>query len=121
MNFLFVGMGGALGSMMRYAISLILWKGQFPVLTLCTNVIGAIMIGFVTGLAAQKNISQSWMMFLKTGLCGGFTTFSTFSLESFILMENGRHGLSVLYMISSVLLCLMGIWLGMAVSRKCCG
>ena len=88
-GFLFVGMGGAVGAMLRYAISLIPYKGKFPLLTLFINVIGALIIGTIAGLSARKNLPQNAVLFLKTGVCGGFTTFSTFSLEAYSLLEQG--------------------------------
>ena len=81
MNFFWVALGGAIGAMCRYAISLIPVKTAFPILTLITNIIGAVLIGFIVGSFADKeNVSSNLVLFLKTGLCGGFTTFSTFSL-----------------------------------------
>ena len=89
MSFLFVALGGALGAVARYAISLIPIKTEFPVLTLITNIIGAILIGFIVGITSSKEgISDNAVLFWKTGVCGGFTTFSTFSLEAFNLFDN---------------------------------
>ena len=79
-GFLFVGLGGALGAVLRYAISLFPYKGTFPVLTFITNVLGALLIGYIAGAAARRGLSRNLVLFLKTGVCGGFTTFSTFSL-----------------------------------------
>lgn len=118
MNILFVGLGGAIGAICRYAIGLLPYKGTFPVLTLITNLIGAVIIGFIAGLASKKNISEYSVMFFKTGLCGGFTTFSTFSLESYQLFKNGAGLLSVIYIVLSILLCIAGIYLGMYISKK---
>ena len=87
---LMVAAGGALGAAGRYGISLLPWRGEFPLLTLCTNFLGALAIGFVVGLAGPRRLSPSWTLFWKTGVCGGFTTFSTFSLESFTLLERGK-------------------------------
>ena len=82
MNFLFVALGGALGAVLRYAISLIPVKTEFPILTLVTNIVGAVAIGFIVGIVSEKeNTSPNTVLFWKTGVCGGFTTFSTFSLE----------------------------------------
>lgn len=120
MNVLFVGLGGAIGAVCRYAIGLIPYKGAFPLLTLITNLIGAVIIGFIAGLASKKNISEYSVLFFKTGLCGGFTTFSTFSLESYQLFKNGAGLLSVIYIMLSVLLCITGIYLGIYISEKIC-
>lgn len=113
MNFLFVALGGALGAAGRYAISLIPVKTSFPVLTLITNVAGAVLIGFIVGLASAKDgLSPSSVLFWKTGVCGGFTTFSTFSLEAFTLFENKSYAAGGAYMALSVALCLIGIFWG---------
>lgn len=82
-------LGGAAGAMGRYAISLIPSKTAFPFLTLITNTAGAVLIGFVVGLVSEREyISQNSVLFWKTGVCGGFTTFSTFSLEACGLFED---------------------------------
>ena len=88
--FLAVGLGGALGAMGRYGISLLPLKSAFPWLTLLTNVLGALVIGFVVGVTADNTASPNTVLFWKTGVCGGFTTFSTFSLETLRLLEGGR-------------------------------
>ena len=94
MSFFFVALGGAVGAVARYAISLIPVKTQFPVLTLVTNLIGAILIGFIVGIADMKeDISTNTVLFWKTGVCGGFTTFSTFSLEAYKLFEDKSYSL----------------------------
>ena len=88
-RFLWVALGGAAGAMLRYAISLIPVRGSFPVLTLITNLLGALLIGFIAGAAELTSPSPNLILFVKTGLCGGFTTFSTFSLESYTLLKAG--------------------------------
>lgn len=118
MNFLFVGLGGAVGAMLRYAISLIPYKSDFPVLTLVTNLLGAFMIGFISGAAEKKGLSDNLVLFLKTGVCGGFTTFSTFSLESYKLFQSNHAVSAVIYMVLSVGLCLAGVFLGMFCAKK---
>ncbi len=117
MEIICVGLGGAIGAVLRYAISLLPYKGSFPMLTLITNVLGAILIGFITGYAAKKNLPQNLVLFLKTGVCGGFTTFSTFSLEAYSLMHSGSYILSIIYILSSLILCLGGIMIGMLLSN----
>lgn len=118
MNFLFVALGGAVGACLRYAISLLPSRGAFPIWTLITNIIGAFAIGIIAGLAVRKNLSANAVLFLKTGLCGGFTTFSTFSLESYTLIQSNKIGLAIIYMILSFALCLVGVMGGMLISEK---
>ena len=89
-NCLFVALGGGLGAVGRYLLSLIAAPWSFPVMTLLTNFLGAVVIGAVAQAAGQLPMSKSAVLFLKTGLCGGFTTFSTFSLETVELLEQGR-------------------------------
>ena len=89
--FLAVGLGGAFGAMGRYGISLLPLKSAFPWLTLLTNVLGALVIGFVVGVTADNTASPNTVLFWKTGVCGGFTTFSTFSLETLRLSRAARR------------------------------
>lgn len=112
MTFIFVALGGAVGACARYAISLIPVKTQFPSLTLITNLLGALLIGFIVGIAESRNISKNTMLFLKTGVCGGFTTFSTFSLESYSILSTKKYGLCGLYIALSVVGCIAGVWCG---------
>ena len=113
---LLVGAGGALGAMGRYGLSLLPWRGDFPLLTLCTNLLGAVLIGFIVGLADQGQLSPGGTLFWKTGVCGGFTTFSTFSLESLTLLQKGKWLLGGSYMALSLSLCLAGVLLGRRLS-----
>ena len=112
MNFVYVGLGGAIGAISRYAISLIPYKGDFPFLTLITNVIGAFLIGIIAAIAVKNNASHQMILFIKTGICGGFTTFSTFSLESFNLFSSKRYLMGTAYIIASVLLCIAAVYAG---------
>ena len=117
MSFLFVALCGALGAVARYAISLIPVKTSFPVLTLITNIVGAVLIGFIVGISDKKgNVSTNTVLFWKTGVCGGFTTFSTFSLEAYKLFENKSYALGGVYVALSVCGCIFGIILGKKLS-----
>ena len=112
-DFIMVGLGGALGSILHYTISLIPNKHIFPIMTLITNICGAILIWYNSGIALKRNVSAYAVLFFKTGVCGGFTTFSTFSLEAYSLFQNGSYGYVVLYVLLSFTGCLAGVWLGM--------
>lgn len=113
MSFIFVALGGAIGAMARYAISLIPVKTGFPILTLITNIIGAVLIGFIAGiLNSREDVSQNTVLFWKTGVCGGFTTFSTFSLEAVTLLENKSYLAGGLYITLSLICCIMGVLWG---------
>ena len=117
MDFLFVAFGGALGAAGRYAISLLPVKTGFPILTLLTNIIGAAMIGFIAGILSNNNeVSPNIVLFWKTGVCGGFTTFSTFSLEAFTLFENKAYLSGGIYIFLSVVCCLAGVFCGKKLS-----
>ncbi len=115
LNCLFVGMGGFLGAVCRYLMGLIPVpdKSGFPWITLTVNVIGAFVIGLVAAAAAKNGWGNSHLvLFLKTGVCGGFTTFSTFALESSSLLEKGQTGMAAAYMICSLAFCLLAVWAG---------
>lgn len=110
-----VAIGGALGALARYGISLIpVPEGtSFPWMTLVANVIGAIIIGFIAGLTlASPRLTQEQLAFIKTGFCGSLTTFSTFSLEAVTLFQAGKWGIAILYIGISMILCLAGVILG---------
>lgn len=106
LNILAVGAGGFLGSVFRYLISLIPISEAtvFPIKTFIINIIGCILIGAIA-VSVSKNveISPQMLLFLKVGLCGGFTTFSTFALETADLMKAGHMGAAFLYVVLSVL------------------
>ena len=118
MNFVFVGLGGALGAIGRYEISMISIKTEFPFLTLITNILGAVLIGFISGMvSAKQDVSQNTVLFWKTGVCGGFTTFSTFSLEAYELFEKGSTILGLVYAVVSVVSCILGIVCGKKIAE----
>ena len=119
MNFVLVGVGGAVGAMLRYAISLIPLKTAFPIFTFITNILGATLIGFLAGVCNRyTNISEHTMLLLKTGFCGGFTTFSTFSLEAYDLISKRNYLTAAIYIILSVTCCILGITAGQLIANK---
>ena len=118
-NFLLVGLGGAVGAMGRYALSLLPNPTAFPVWTLLTNLLGALLIGFLTGW--RSRVGENAALFWKTGVCGGFTTFSTFSLEAWTLLSGRNYLLGGASIILSLSLCLAGVLLGQALGRRAAG
>ena len=110
-----VALGGALGAVSRYLCGMLpfLQRGIFPLPTLLINLAGAFLIGLIALVAAQRGAqSSSAVLFLKVGLCGGFTTFSAFSLETLALLERGKYATGALYACGSVLACLAGVVIG---------
>ena len=105
LNCLVVALGGGIGACLRYLIGLIPLKEPFvfPVKTLVINLLGCFVIGLVASLALKNSsLSPKLVLFVKTGLCGGFTTFSTFALETETLIKTGQSGLAILYVALSV-------------------
>jgi CrcB protein len=117
-DFALVGVGGAVGAMLRYALTLVPFDSRFPVATFIANVVGAFVIGLISGLTIQERLTTEQTLLLKTGLCGGFTTFSTFSLESMGLIEDGAYGLAAVYMAASIVSCLIGVFAGECFARR---
>ena len=119
-NCLAVGAGGFIGSIMRYLIGMVsfLQKGSIPFQTLLANVLGAILIGVILQVASSYNIlSGPMVLFLKVGICGGFTTFSTFSSEALGFLESGRNTLFIVYVLASLILCVAGVSIGKSLVR----
>lgn len=112
MSIICVGIGGAIGAMLRYAISCIPVKTSFPILTLITNIIGAFAIGIIVALATKNNMSTNMILLLKTGVCGGFTTFSTFSMEAYNLLKDKKTAAGIMYALLSLVLCITAVALG---------
>jgi fluoride exporter len=112
-NFLLVGLGGALGSMLRYGTGLVIGSKNFPLATLLINVAGSFVIGVVIAYSLRSEpFADNWKLFLATGVCGGFTTFSAFSFENLQLLQNGKFAMFALYIAASLLLGLVAVWAG---------
>ena len=115
LNVIFVGLGGFVGAILRYLLGLIPVENPngFPVCTFFINIIGAFSIGIVTALAMKySSFDPKLVLFLKTGICGGFTTFSTFSLETMDLFKSGSVAVGIMYITLSVTLCILAVMLG---------
>jgi CrcB protein len=107
LNCIAVGIGGFLGSILRYLIGLLPMKptNGFPLSTLIINVAGSFAIGLIAAISIKAgNVNARWVLFLKAGVCGGFTTFSSFSLEAAQLLQNGKVWTGCFYIFASVLL-----------------
>ena len=118
-NCLFVGCGGFLGSILRYLCGLIkVPPTDFPLTTLGINFVGSFAIMFFASFFTKSlAIDEPWMLFLRVGICGGFTTFSTFSAEVLQLFENNKALLGIVYVASSCILCVLAALLGEMAAR----
>lgn len=112
-NCLIVGLGGALGAVMRYLIGLMPFNPDngFPIKTFIINVLGAFVIGIVAALAAKNAMNPKLVLFLKVGICGGFTTFSSFALETDQLLMKGQSFTAVLYVLLSIFAGVLAVFL----------
>jgi CrcB protein len=122
-NIILVGLGGALGSVVRYLISVLVYSGKtqlFPWSTLLTNFMGCLLLGLLLGYF-QKNDNQyqELKLLLAIGVCGGMTTFSTFSAETLNLMQSGNLLAAGLYAISSFVGGVLLLYLGVMLIRLC--
>ncbi len=116
----FVGLGGFVGSVLRYLVSLapIRHESGFPLVTLGINVLGAFLLGLIMAAAGRNSgIDPRTLLFLKVGVCGGFTTFSTFALEAHTLISGGKPAVALLYMLLSVVLCVLAVFGAAALAK----
>ena len=119
-NILLIFMGGGLGSVCRYLISEIVFfkKFNFPYPTLVTNLIGCLLIGLALGWSIKNSNSDSSLAIMFTiGFCGGFTTFSSFSQESLVLINNSHNNYLFFYVLSSVLIGILSVFIGLKISK----
>jgi CrcB protein len=121
MNYLLVFIGGGLGSTLRHVINIVSLRvlgTGFPYHTFTINITGSIMMGLIAGyLAFKGEASQPWRLFLMTGILGGYTTFSAFSLDAALLYERGEIGLALFYVLGSVVFSIAGLFAGLALVR----
>jgi CrcB protein len=122
MGYLLVFLGGGLGAALRHGVnqtSVSLLGARFPYGTLFINVTGSFVMGVVVAWLAFKaeGTTQDWRLFLTTGVLGGYTTFSAFSLETALLYERGELGLAALYVAASVALAITGLFAGLFLVR----
>ncbi|RMD79976.1 MAG: fluoride efflux transporter CrcB [Gammaproteobacteria bacterium] len=120
-HWLAIAAGGALGAVLRYGLSTAVYAllgRSFPWGTLAVNVAGSLLMGLLYVLLVERlGAGPAWRAALLVGLLGAFTTFSTFSLETFNLMEEGAWALAASNVAASVLLCLAAVWTGIVLGR----
>ncbi len=122
LGILLVALGGAIGSVLRYGVSIAVAERfglAFPYGTLVVNLTGSLCIGIVAGLAMRGDagMTPELRLFLATGILGGFTTFSSFALENLVLVRDGTPAVAVLYALGSLVLGVLAASLGMTVAR----
>jgi CrcB protein len=126
MTYLLVFLGGGIGSALRYALNALAARtlgSHFPWGTFLINVSGSVLMGLIAGYltsrgdGAAASSAQPWRLFLMTGVLGGYTTFSAFSLDAALLYERGSPGLAAAYVAGSVALAIAGLFAGLAMVR----
>jgi CrcB protein len=120
-GFLVVFLGAGIGGAFRHGVNLAalrLLSPGFPHGTITVNVVGSLIMGLLAGWFAHKaDPGQTWRLFLTTGILGGFTTFSAFSLDAALLLQRGQVGLSALYVVASSVLAILGLFAGLWLIR----
>ncbi len=121
MNYVLVFVGGGCGAALRHAVNVLSARGfglGFPYGTSIINITGSLVMGLIAGyLAFKGEASQPWRLFLMTGVLGGYTTFSAFSLDAALLYERGEIGTALLYIMGSVILSIAALTGGLALMR----
>ena len=119
LNLLLIFVGGGLGSLTRFAFSVMLvgYSSKFPLGTLVANILASALSGFLMAWMAKHHSPEQLRSFGVIGFCGGFSTFSTFSVESFTMIQGGQWPLALLYASGSFVACLLGVGAGIWLSR----
>ena len=120
-KFFIVGIGGFMGSMLRFWVGTYIGQRmgtRFPYGTFLINVTGSFLIGFVmTVLTEKTQLSPNWRYLIPIGFIGGYTTFSTFEFETLRAMQDGQFAISLLYVALSVLAGFLMVWMGVTVGK----
>ncbi|HNL05817.1 MAG TPA: fluoride efflux transporter CrcB [Chitinophagales bacterium] len=119
---IYIFIGSGLGGLTRFGLGKwinALYSSIFPLGTFTVNILACIVLGFIVGLADNKQIfSPQLRLFWVVGFCGGFSTFSTFSNETLLLLQDGKYLTSILYIFGSIVCCLMVTYFGIYLSSK---
>jgi CrcB protein len=116
-NIIWVGLGGMLGAVARYFFGLLIKSVTFPYATGIVNIVGALMMGLIMGLSIKGQISPNLRLFLATGICGGFTTFSAFAWENLELLQQQRYGSFLAYTFGTLALGLAATAIGYLLAK----
>ena len=116
-NMIWVGLGGMLGALARYFFGLAIKSDSFPYATGLVNIIGALIMGVVMGLTLKGQISPTLRLFLATGICGGFTTFSAFAYNNFIMIKEHSYGQLLFNVGGNIFLGILAVYLGIILIR----
>jgi fluoride exporter len=118
---IYIAIGGAIGSVLRYLMSVMVnkyWSNNFPLATFLTNILGCFLIGLIIGFLEKNHLTDSnlkWI--LVTGFCGGFTTFSAFGHENVTLFQNQNSIIAFVYIGTSVFIGIMAVWFGLFMNK----
>lgn len=121
MSYLIVFLGAGIGGTLRYVVNVIALRlpgADYSLGTVAINIVGSFLMGLVTGaFMAKADLPSSMRLFLATGVLGGFTTFSAFSLDAVAIYQRGEPAMAALYVVSSVILSIAGLWAGLSLVR----
>ncbi len=120
-TYIFVFLGGGLGSICRFGLGHLTagYRWQFPWATFAANVLACLLLGALVSLNMKGRLGGQLPVLLMAGFCGGFSTFSTFSNETVQVLLAGQWAKAVVYVLASVLLCLLGVYIGFKAVWKC--
>lgn len=112
-NLILVAAGGGIGAVIRYWLFFLVKNQPFPYATFVINIVGSFALGLIIAWSLKvENFPEGAKLFLTVGICGGFTTFSTFSLENLLLLQEGKYNLAFVYIVSSVVVGIIAAWFG---------
>lgn len=118
LNWIAIFLGGGFGSLCRYNLGKYIESSSFPIATLVANGLACFFLGLVTGYSNRYEWSAPWKLLAATGFCGGFSTFSTFSGETFVLVEKGEYWGALGYVFISLVIGIIGLYIGLILSSN---